>query len=207
MTKKYDEDLEDIEDLEDEEADELEEESEEEEQKGKKTKKEKAPVKQSQCTDVFTKAIENYVNEFAEHDTHFKECLQNPKKSIVECCAYIVGQVMKLGKTALDDSEVFQMARHYYLEDIKPADLQTVYKPDLVKTTASVEFTEEELKEIKQRAIDNYQLPNEEVAKLKKQLLEEKKKEILAEKESKKKEKEKEVEKQNVYDGGLFDFI
>lgn len=181
--------------MENEELEYLEENEEEvENDKGTKKGKEKKPVKQKVVSDAFTEAIKKYLDAFATKDEHFNKCYQNPNKNIVECCAYIVGQVMKQGIRGMADEEVYQLARHYYLEEISANDLQIVYEPNRVVTNTHVELSEEEKAKAKEEAIKKYQ---EECIK--------KEKERIAKSEEKKKKKQLEQEEQPL--GGLFDMF
>ncbi len=217
------EDLEDEEELDEEEDDK----SSSKGKKGKKSKKpmnpkELKPAQQNTVSDNFTKAIKNYLDGFAATDEHFAKCYSNPNKSIVECCAYIVGQVQKMGVRGLADDEVFQMARHYYLEEIDPKDLQVQYQPNRVVTNEHVELSEEEkaqvqaqakeqvLKEYKEKCI------KEEQARIKAEEERTKKEEEKARKRAEaaaKKKEEQEAKKKaeeddpNKFSGGLFDFL
>lgn len=70
--------------------------------------------------DQFKQVILNYLTEFAKTDTHFNECFQNPDKNIDDCVNYIINTVKESGRTGFTDDEIYQMARHYYLEkDLK----------------------------------------------------------------------------------------
>ena len=71
----------------------------------------------------FEVAIKTYLDSFAKVDSHFKKCYENPEKNIKQCCSYIIGQVRKAKRIAFCNDEVFQMARHYYLEEIDSKDL------------------------------------------------------------------------------------
>ncbi len=192
--------------------------------KGKKDKKPKEvkPVSQKTVSDNFTEAIKSYLDCFAASDEHFAKCYSNPKKSIVECCAYIVGQVQKMGVRGLADDEVYQMARHYYLEDIDPKDLQVTYQPNQVVTNAHVELSEEEKAQAKEQALKEYKdkcLKEEEAKKKaeeerikKEQEKEAEKARKKAEAEAKKKEEQEAKRKAqeadpNYFSGGLFDFM
>ena len=194
-----------------------EEESDEEDEKssskGKKTNKSKEvkPVKQKVVSDNFTNAIKTYLDDFATKDEHFAKCYNNPKKSIVECCAYIVGQSKIKGVRGFDDEEVYQMARHYYLEDIDPKDLQLVYQPNRVVTNTHIELSEEEKAQAKEQALKEYKEKciKEEEERVKK---EEEKARKKAENAAKKKEEQEAKRKAeeadpNYFKGGLFDFM
>ncbi len=181
--------------------------------KGKKGKKPKEvkPVEQKTVSDNFTNVIKQYLDGFAASDEHFAKCYSNPKKSIVECCAYIVGQVQKMGVRGLADDEVFQMARHYYLEEIDPKDLQVTYQANRVVTNAHVELTEEEKAQAKEQALKEYKencIKAEEARIQKEEEKARKKAEAAAKKKEEQEAKRKAEEADpNYFSGGLFDFM
>lgn len=64
----------------------------------------------------FAEAIKSYLDRRASEDKMFAESYANPKKSISECCDYIVSEVRKQNRTAMTDDEVYGLAVHYYDE-------------------------------------------------------------------------------------------
>ena len=56
----------------------------------------------------------------------------------------------------MSDDEVYQMARHYYLEDIDPKELQIIYQPNQVVSNTHIELSEEEKAQAKERALKEY---------------------------------------------------
>lgn len=78
--------------------------------------------KEGASTD-FEKVIKNYLDEYSLTDAYFKGKYGDESKNIRNCCNYIINEVQKMGVKGLTDNEVYQMARHYYLEDIDSADL------------------------------------------------------------------------------------
>lgn len=173
-------------------------EDEEETTKGTKKVKDTKPVKQKEVSDAFTEAIKKYLDDFASKDEYFSKCYSNPNKSIVECCAYIVGQVMNLGVKGMADEEVYQLARHYYLEEISPNDLQVKYEPNRVITNTHVELSEKEKAEAKEQALKEYR---EECL--------QKEKERIAKAEANRKKKEEEKKKKQLEEplGGLLELF
>ena len=68
--------------------------------------------------DSFKQAIKAYLDKRAEEDSLFAPKYANEKKSIDECCSYIMGEARKRGNAiAISDEEVYGMAAHYYDED------------------------------------------------------------------------------------------
>ena len=71
----------------------------------------------------FENAIKEYLDARAKEDVKFAEKYSNEKKSIEECCRFILGDMRKKAKDGCygaTDAEVFGLAVHYYDEpDIK----------------------------------------------------------------------------------------
>lgn len=66
----------------------------------------------------FKDIIQKYLEQRAANDPLFVPKYVNPKKSIDECCRYILGEARKRGnEVVMDDSEVYGLAVHYYDED------------------------------------------------------------------------------------------
>lgn len=65
----------------------------------------------------FEETIKSYLDERAQADPQFAEKYANPKKSIEECCKYIVGWVQAQGREGFADAEIYGQAVHYYDED------------------------------------------------------------------------------------------
>lgn len=64
----------------------------------------------------FASAIKTYLDRRATEDKMFAESYANPKKSITECCDFIVSEVKRQNRTAMTDDEVYGLAVHYYDE-------------------------------------------------------------------------------------------
>lgn len=64
----------------------------------------------------FAEVIKSYLDRRAAEDPQFAESYANPKKSIGECCDYIVSEVRRQNRTAMTDDEVYGLAVHYYDE-------------------------------------------------------------------------------------------
>ena len=71
-------------------------------------------------TETFQKVIKDYLDKRAKDDELFASFYPNPKKSVEECCDFIINEVKKSGRQGFCDEEIFGMAVHYYNEeDIK----------------------------------------------------------------------------------------
>lgn len=107
--------------------------------------------------DGFNQAIKAYLDKRAEEDSLFAPKYANSKKSINECCNYIMGEARKRGNAvAISDEEVFGLAVHYYDEDkIKINKLSAGHSVAVSSSPAPkpVELTEEDKKAARDAAI------------------------------------------------------
>ena len=102
----------------------------------------------------FQQAIKTYLDNLAATDSQFAEKYKNPKKTIENCCQYIVGEVRHKtkGTTAvMSDEEVYGMAIHYYDEDNI-----TIRQAPRYTTQAAEELTDEERNIIRKKAEEAY---------------------------------------------------
>ena len=121
-------------------------------------------MKNDKATNSFQTAIKNYLDSFAKEDQHFAERYNLEKKTLKECETYILGEVNDLAKGArthvMNDDEVYQMARHYYLEDnikIKKVNGTATTAPsETSKTKTKVKLTPEEMEQAKAAAEEEY---------------------------------------------------
>lgn len=94
----------------------------------------------------FENAIKEYLDARAKEDVKFAEKYSNGKKSIEECCRFILGGMRKKAKSGMygaTDAEVFGLAVHYYdEEDIK------VEKNVSAEVVINREMTEEEKQQL-----------------------------------------------------------
>lgn len=97
----------------------------------------------------FENAIKEYLDARAKEDVKFAEKYSNGKKSIEECCRFILGEMRKKAKSGIygaTDAEVFGLAVHYYdEEDIK------VEKNVSAEVVINREMTEEEKQQLDRR--------------------------------------------------------
>lgn len=114
----------------------------------------------------FKEAIKAYLDGRAKTDELFAITYQKEKKSIDECCAYIIGEAKKRGNAVcMSDDEVYGLAVHYYDEDdIKINKLVSKVKASV--STTPVKLTEEDEKRAREEAIKR--LTEEQYALLKK---------------------------------------
>lgn len=120
----------------------------------------------------FKETIQKYLQERATEDPLFAPKFANPKKSMNECCRYILGEARKRGTSVvMSDAEVFGMAVHYYDEEnIK---IEKVPSGRSVSSSSrKVELTEEEKNAAREAAIkrlaeEQYQLLKKKPAKKK----------------------------------------
>lgn len=108
----------------------------------------------NKCSENFEKAIKFYLDNRAKTDKLFAEKYSNEKKSVKECCMFILNEVQKSGCNGFTDDEVFGMAVHYYDEDnlgeIKDISCRVV-------VNHVVELTPEEKQKAKDEAIKKAQ--------------------------------------------------
>lgn len=85
----------------------------------------------------------------ALRDASFAERYCNPAKKVDDCITYIINQVQKSGLHGFDDSEIYALAVHYYVEDnIDPG---TPVQCQVI-VNHHVELTEEEIAEQRRKA-------------------------------------------------------
>ena len=105
-------------------------------------------------TDIFKTAIQKYLEYRAATDELFAPRYANPLKNIDDCCTYIINQVQKSRMNGFEDDEIYSMAVHYYdeneIEVGKPIECKVI-------VNTHIELTEEEKKEARQKAIEQYQ--------------------------------------------------
>ena len=66
----------------------------------------------------FKQIIETYLDERAKSDALFAEKYANEKKSVDECCRYIMNEMKTRGNAVFaKDEEVYGLAVHYYDEE------------------------------------------------------------------------------------------
>lgn len=107
-------------------------------------------------SDPLKKAVQSYLEQRAKSDELFAVKYANPKKSIDECCSYILGEARKRGNAVvISDEEVYGMAVHYYDEDnIKINKLPAGQKASVSSPAPKpVELTEEDKKAAHEAAI------------------------------------------------------
>ena len=114
-------------------------------------------------TIAFKETIQQHLQEVATKDALFAETLKKENKNIDDCITYILNEVKKSGCNGFADSEIFNMAIHYYDEnDLKPGKKITAS----VIVNHSIEITEQDKENAKKIALD--QLIESEKEKLKK---------------------------------------
>ena len=105
-------------------------------------------------TDHFKNTIKSYLDNRAQEDPLFAEKYANEKKNIDDCANYILNEVQKSGCNGFTDDEVYGMAVHYYDEESIDIGKEISCR---VAVNHTVELTEVEKQEARQKAIDNYQ--------------------------------------------------
>lgn len=65
----------------------------------------------------FETIIQAHLERVGIQDSSFQAKMDNPKKNINDCIAYILNTVKKSGCNGFADDEIFGMAMHYYDEE------------------------------------------------------------------------------------------
>lgn len=107
----------------------------------------------------------------AEKDPMFAVRLANPSKTMVQCCAYIIGEVKKSGCCGFTDDEIFGWAMHFW--DEPEIEVSDNIPNGQVVVNHVVELTEEEKEQARQDAFNK--LRDEEMAKMRRPTTTEKK--------------------------------
>lgn len=103
-------------------------------------------------TDAFKETIQKFLENKANTDELFLPVYEKENKNIDDCITYILNQVQKSGCNGFTDDEIFGMAVHYFDEDNIEVGKPMTNAHIVVNHT--VELTEEEKAEAKQKAID-----------------------------------------------------
>lgn len=112
------------------------------------------PQKGEKKLDEFQRTIKAYLDKRAAEDELFAKSYAKEKKSIKECCNYIISEVRKSGRCGFADDEIFGMAVHYYDED----DLGTIPMANAkVVVNHAIQLTEEEKAAAKARALAQFE--------------------------------------------------
>ena len=165
-------------------------------------------------SNAFKETIKAYLEKRASEDELFAVTYQKENKNLDECCNYVMECAKKGGANGYSDKEVFGWAIHYYdeddIKDIKPISGKVI-------VNHSVELTEEDKKEAKEKAMqlaieeaktealknisENIELSEEDIQEAKKQAIEkvviEQREKLLAK--SSKKKPQTEVEQVDLF--------
>ena len=136
-------------------------------------------------SNAFKETIKAYLEKRTSEDELFAVTYQKENKNLDECCNYLMECAEKGGASGYSDDEVFGWAVHYYdeddIKDIKPISGKVI-------VNHSVELTEEDKKEAKEKAMqlaieeaktealksvsENIELSEEDIQEAKKQAIE-----------------------------------
>lgn len=112
------------------------------------------PQKAEESLNEFQKTIKAYLDKRASEDELFAKSYAKEKKSIKECCNYIISEVKKSGRCGFADDEIFGMAVHYYDED----DLGKIPTDNArVVVNHEIQLTEAEKAAAKARALARFE--------------------------------------------------
>lgn len=103
-------------------------------------------------TERFKETIQGYLDKLAHQDPLFAETLKKKNKNIDDCITYILNQVQASGCAGFENSEIYNMAVHYYDED--DVKVGSPVNTNVI-VNHHVELTVEEKAEAKQKAMDS----------------------------------------------------
>ena len=171
------------------------------EPKKEQEQKKSAPARGEKVSNAFKTTIKAYLDKRAAEDELFAKTYAKENKNLDECCNYILQQVQKSGCCGFADEEIYNMAIHYYdeddIKDVKPVSAKVV-------VNHTVELSEEEKAEAKEKAKADYE--KEQLAKLKEEERKREEKERKAKEERIRKQREAE-ERQKSLQLSLFDMM
>jgi len=102
-------------------------------------------------TEHFKKVISDKLQEIASRDDLFAENLKKGSKNIDDCITYILNTVQISGCNGFADDEIFNMAVHYYDEDLldvgKPVNCNVV-------VNHPIELSPDEIEQAKKLAME-----------------------------------------------------
>lgn len=107
---------------------------------------------------TFKNTIKKYLDNRAKTDELFAQSYANPKKTINDCVAFIMGEARKQGGNAVcvPDEVVYGWAVHYYDEaDIKVENLPRGIKDSVIQATVPT-LTEADKKKLLEQAEAEY---------------------------------------------------
>ena len=167
----------------------------------KEQEQKKSAPRGEKVSTSFKNTIKAYLDKRAAEDTLFAQTYAKENKNLDECCNYILQEVKKSGCCGFDDDEIYNMAIHYYdeddIKDVKPVSAKVV-------VNHTVELSEEEKAEAKEKAKADYE--KEQLAKLKEEGRKREEKERKAKEERIRKQREAE-ERQKSLQLSLFDMM
>lgn len=106
-------------------------------------------------TKHFQETIKAFLEAKAQNDDAFNERYRNEKKSIEECCNFILNTVQKSGCNGFTDDEIYGMALHYYDEANHDETILKAVNANVV-INHQIELSEEEKKELDEKAKKDY---------------------------------------------------
>lgn len=103
----------------------------------------------AKTTEIFKQAVWKMLWNESEKDPMFYEKLKNENKNMDECCAFIIQEVQKSGCHGFDDSEILNIAKHYWDEE-NIGDIKDIQCNVIINTHYGL--TEEEMARAKEEA-------------------------------------------------------
>jgi len=103
-------------------------------------------------TPKFKEVIKHHLDILASQEPSFALKYANEKKSLEDCCTYILNTVKRSGINGYADEEIYAMAIHYY--DEENIDVGSPISANVV-INQKIELTEEEKADARKKAIDS----------------------------------------------------
>lgn len=105
---------------------------------------------------AFQESVKKFLEQYAQTDEDFATKYSNPKKSVEECCKYIIGEVKKALKkgdmqAVVSHEEVYGLAIHYFDEEDIEVDNKEIPVSVSVAQTPAPAQAEKSVEEKKQR--------------------------------------------------------
>ena len=107
------------------------------------------------ATEFFKKRVGDFLQVLANTKEDFAPKQANEKKSLDECCNFIMNSVKQMNVAGLDDEDVYALAVEYYESDNPDPKLLKSVKCTVVSNQRS-ELTEEDKAALEQKAKDDY---------------------------------------------------
>jgi hypothetical protein len=107
-------------------------------------------------TNQFERVICEYLTQYARDDEQFAQKFDVERKSIKECCNYIINQVRKSGRIGFADAEIYSLAVHFYDEtELRETSSRT--QQCKVVINQEIQLSEEDKQRLRQSAEQKFE--------------------------------------------------